>query len=878
MSIHLSYSPTHSAPELLEQLTISEERHQLIDTLVTAVKSELNNQTHQHQLLIGARGMGKTHTLTLVYHRLSQDLSVWQRIYPVILPEDIVARQPADLFLRILEQMARTPIGEPADKELQKMHLKAAQYADDVRRCPKSQNALALAADCVEDLAQGLNRLLVISIENIDLLLYTGASGHRKESSDPQWALRQRLQDSQHMMWLTAAPTPFGGMMQVHAPFYNFFRTHILEELSPESILALIRKRIEMELGTPIKDPARKDLLQDVLDHFSEREPQLRGVLALTGGLPRFAHLLFDIVLETDISQSYGVLCRFLDEQTPYFQTRLDPRVIPETELEVLDILALSPGPLTVTQISQQMRGGALNAASTFLKRLQERMLVKKIALGKRDVRYDVAEPLFRVWRRFRVGVEEQERLMVLAQFVAALYTKQTLLMELEQLTKHPEKDMRSQLLTMALEQQKKYQITQITQKEKKTLKKKISQANEWYKNGKIIKALKQYDALVEHVSRSQDADVLVALFRGLLSTADIELVLSQLDKMLLLIQIQDLKLLLATFYLVTVTGMFLSGNKLEALKVANKIIQVCEKLDGSQEKSIVLIGYYRLKCHILMKSEQYSDALDAIDKALYAFKALDSFDDNAAKDLNSIYLFASLGHQKSRVLAALNQPLEGLQFLESAIDLLETTQKIILTKKRSSKENLVEFVSSLMTFHAFRSELLNQLECSPEALEALHQTILYIHKFIESTKKSGNIDVAYYMILNSFSQAISSFKPILPILLQDSAYHQQFSDLLETSKHWWEKVILFKDGSLLLDFLFILWHVQGPEAVLRWLLALESRLPENRANFLRPLKLALQIQCGLEHDTLPSESEEMRRTVREVFKRYKSVVLPSQN
>ena len=79
-----------------------------------------------------------------------------------------------------------------------------------------------------------------------------------------------------------------------------------LGELSPEDMLALIRTRLSIELENEVLDPARRKRLEALEGNFEKRVPKLRGILTLTGGLPRFAHLLFDLLAETDTASVAG--------------------------------------------------------------------------------------------------------------------------------------------------------------------------------------------------------------------------------------------------------------------------------------------------------------------------------------------------------------------------------------------------------------------------------------------------------------------------------------------------------------------------------------------------------------------------------------------
>jgi tetratricopeptide (TPR) repeat protein len=216
-------------------------------------------------------------------------------------------------------------------------------------------------------------------------------------------------------------------------------------------MVALIKSRLDLELENETLDSARRTRLQALADHYEGRIPKLRGLLVLTGGLPRFAHLLFDLLAETDLSSVAGTLSRFLDEQTPYFQSRLDPRLIPKAELEVLDAIASAAGPLTPKEVAARLRARSPNAVATCLKRLRERGLVKPTGPSRRDVRYDLTEPLFRVWRRFRRSRAERDQVVLLADFVAAMFDRPELEADWQGLMKTEAAGLRRSVVETAL-------------------------------------------------------------------------------------------------------------------------------------------------------------------------------------------------------------------------------------------------------------------------------------------------------------------------------------------------------------------------------------------------------------------------------------------
>ena len=453
----LFYSPSQCDPEKLFALDVGESRARVRETLLQAVVDDLGEVSHQHHLIIGPRGFGKTHLLTLLAETLRTDRRTRNKVLPIQLAEEEVAAHPADLLIRIVERFISQLEGDRGD--LGKRASRALSQARDrlERLMGKGDDAeaLTLAHEVLEEISRTTRRLLVPIVENLDAILFTGAGGSKK-ALEPQWALRDLLQTSKGILLIAAAPAEFGEATEAAAPFYGFFRRHNLDELSPDEMIELFRKRLEVELAADCADSERRRRLLALRADFDARIPQLRGLLTLTGGLPRFGHLIFDILAETDVRSSFEMLRGFLDKQTPYFQTRLDPRLTPRGEAEVLDTIAMSPGPMRTGEIAAALRGVPPNQVASLLKRLMERGLVRKKRGRKRtDVRYDVSEPLFRVWRRFRTGRSEQRSIMLLAEIVAAMFSPDDLLDERKVLAERDPGCSRLVLLDAAIQLQR---------------------------------------------------------------------------------------------------------------------------------------------------------------------------------------------------------------------------------------------------------------------------------------------------------------------------------------------------------------------------------------------------------------------------------------
>lgn len=429
MGHHLNYNPARDSVLYLDAITCGENRLHILDQLLIALRAEIGRPNHQHHLLIGSRGSGKTHLLRLLTAgRIPADTVLAAAYFPIVMPEETPLRSPADLFLKFVERLAGLLKEPPADlapeaaRNARSICLSGLAEAKGVRN-PKDR--LEVMARILKEAAAALGRTLLPVAENMDQTLYLGSQRSRKGPMEEHWALRRHLSSTPHLLLIGAAPSTFGAVGDPGKPFYDFFRTHELRELSNDEVFEIIRLRLEYEAANPSLDGARAGRVECLHKRIRQEESKVRGLLAITGGLPRFTHLVYEVIVDTDVQKVMDTLNSFLDEMTPYFQQRLDPRFIPQPEVDLLHTLALARGPQQPTELADQLYGVQTNEVSELLGRLEERGLVKRAGRpGGRAVTWDLTEPLYRVWTQFRDNPANQEQYRLLAEFVALLFSR----------------------------------------------------------------------------------------------------------------------------------------------------------------------------------------------------------------------------------------------------------------------------------------------------------------------------------------------------------------------------------------------------------------------------------------------------------------------
>lgn len=426
MARHLNYNPGRDTIEYLDAITHGENRLYILDQLLISLRAEIGRPNHQHHLLIGPRGAGKTHLLRLLTAgRIPQEAGLAKAYLPLVMPEETSLRTPGDLLLKFVERLDKVLSDSSLTPSTEKRKARgicstALTTAKAIRNPLERLNIMAEALDAA---ASALGKVLLPITENMDQIFYLGAQRSRQSTLDEQWALRRYLQETPHLFLIGAAPSIFGTVGDPDKPFYDFFRTHELQELTNDEVLEIIRLRFQQEIQNPGNDKLRSERVHCLLENFHQKAPHLRGLLAITGGLPRFTHLIYEVIVETDVDQVLDTLNHFLDDLTPYFQTRLDPRIFPQAEMDLLHTLALARGPRQPSELAEELYGVGTNEISELLSRLQERGLVKRAGRpGGKTVTWDLTEPVYRVWTQFRDHPEGQDLYHFLGEFVALLF------------------------------------------------------------------------------------------------------------------------------------------------------------------------------------------------------------------------------------------------------------------------------------------------------------------------------------------------------------------------------------------------------------------------------------------------------------------------
>lgn len=350
------YSPATLDRETLQYLLVG--RQKLAESLLEEIDQASGSGTPRFFLLVGPRGIGKSHLMTLLYQRIRDDLA--ERIIPVKLAEEEYSIfRASDFFLRVLEEMG---IG-----------------IADVIALEEDRLVRDVAVDMLKEIASTEGKQITIFVENLH-------EHFNQMDKHEIRALRAIFQQTNAFSVVASASSVFPGVSDHDEPFYNFFRIFHLQELKCAEVKELMKRVAQVSGNTAF------------IENFQDYEPTIEALFHLIGGNPRLAILLYGTISKGGIDDAGKIFFEMMDEQTPYYQ-EVFQRLTGQRRL-IFDTVLSAETPLTPKEIAERSRldPATVNAQ---LRRLERDGYVISHPMGRRTS-YEARERLLGLWRAMR--------------------------------------------------------------------------------------------------------------------------------------------------------------------------------------------------------------------------------------------------------------------------------------------------------------------------------------------------------------------------------------------------------------------------------------------------------------------------------------------
>jgi tetratricopeptide (TPR) repeat protein/DNA-binding transcriptional ArsR family regulator len=387
------FTPSLMAPETLEAILV--QRHELANYLVDKIRDSATTDNRHYQLLIGPRGIGKTHLVSLIYHRVAKMEDLQDKLLIAWLREE---EWGIASFLDLLRGIFRAIAQEYPAAYRDQLHDEVEKLYD-----LSPEQAEYRAAELLREFVG--NRVLLLIVENLeDVFSGLGEFGQKQ--------LRAYIQNHSFLTILATSQSLFDGVKLYDHPFYGFFYSHTLNEFKVDDAVDLLNHIANLEgntdLASFIQTPTGRDRIKVV--HY------------LSGGSPR-VYIVFSAFLMTPESLDKLVepFMEMLDSLTPYYQDRM--KYISNQQRKIVDFLCDRGGAAPVKEIAKYCFI-THQTVSSQLKDLLEKGYVKKEEIG-RESWYELREPLM----RFCLEVKKQRNqpIRLIVDFIRVWYTREEL-------------------------------------------------------------------------------------------------------------------------------------------------------------------------------------------------------------------------------------------------------------------------------------------------------------------------------------------------------------------------------------------------------------------------------------------------------------------
>ena len=386
------FTPSLMKHEDLEEMLV--QRHDLANELVESIRQSILKPQQQHHLLIGMRGIGKTHLVSLIYHRVGKMEDLREKVLIAWLrEEEWGVTSFLDLLLRILRSLQSEYRDEYNAKLFERVESLYGESPD---------NAQQIAAELLKDFAG--DRTLFLLVENLDDL-FEGLGDRGQQQ------FRDYLENTHFFTIFATSQHSFKGIDQKKAPFYNFFNRHDLETLTLAEVVCLLKNIAKLE--------DNKEL--ELFIETAKGRSRIEAIHHLAGGNHRVYMIFAEFLTRDSLDQLVKSFLQTLDELTPYYQARM--AWLSRQQRQIVEFLCDRRGAVMVKEISRRCFI-THQTASSQLKQLSGMGYVMSEPSG-RESYYELKEVLM----RFCMDVKKNrgEPISLIVNFLRLWYTQEEL-------------------------------------------------------------------------------------------------------------------------------------------------------------------------------------------------------------------------------------------------------------------------------------------------------------------------------------------------------------------------------------------------------------------------------------------------------------------
>ena len=407
MSYIAKFNPYSMDDETI--LSLATGRKKLLYNVLDTLKSNINKTSaSQHILIRAPRGMGKSFFLKYLQIHFKRDEQFKNSDFLLLPEEQSNVRTPAELIKLILSNFSNPNIvsepvilwNEPKEEwENELRNLK--KYIDDRRAIHE-------------------NYILIVVIENLNEFL-KNIQSHKKQRKLNESRFRYLLQNVKHFTIIGATPSINTDDIDgnYNNRLFHAFKRYTLKKWTDEDYINYFERRMKMEIknkNTPFTP-----------EQMAEMTAKLKAIGNYTGGSPRMAVVLSDLLLKHDIITVSKTLFGLIDDLTPYYQDLI--KRIPAKSRLLFDALIRYGEKMSQSELAAKVGATQSQISQAFIWLKDEGYIYGKKRPGNRVFSYQVSDRILVLYYQQREIFHNKNitPILLLSDFLVSFYQEQEL-------------------------------------------------------------------------------------------------------------------------------------------------------------------------------------------------------------------------------------------------------------------------------------------------------------------------------------------------------------------------------------------------------------------------------------------------------------------
>ncbi len=344
------------------------------ELIIDSIKNKKNDDSLQHELILGRRGSGKSTLLRRIQAEVEENTSLQKKYIAINLAEEQAGiYRLFDLWEEVLKEISI--------KVNEQLPIKNYNEFDN------DQNYTRHLYDVIHTTLTRHKKTVVLLLDNFDRIV--------SNFTDDGSLLRETLINYNDIVLIAGSTRMDEHFWKYDQPFYEFFRRHRLEALSISEIIELLN-HWAMVMDLPQLSAFAKNNIG-----------KLEAIRILTDGLPRTLQFFIQILLQNSNLYGYEYLCKVMDNVTTLYQERLNN--LPAAQRKIIAEMAFIWEACGTKELVEKCRMES-KLISAQIKQLSNVGIIDTITTNKKNHLYRIAERFFNMWLIVTQGNPDQKR------------------------------------------------------------------------------------------------------------------------------------------------------------------------------------------------------------------------------------------------------------------------------------------------------------------------------------------------------------------------------------------------------------------------------------------------------------------------------------